>query len=68
VLRRLSHESGGAYLEAREVGRLPALLREGRTPPRSREFRDVWHNGWAFAFLIGLLSVEWGLRRRWGLR
>jgi uncharacterized membrane protein len=68
VLRRLAEESGGRYLDARDAGQLPALLREGRTPPRPREFRDLWHNGWAFAFIIGLLSGEWALRRRWGLR
>jgi hypothetical protein len=29
---------------------------------------DAWHNAWSFALLIALLSAEWLLRRRWGLR
>ena len=68
VLRRLAEESGGQYFEARDAGDLPAVLREGRTAPRPREFRDLWHNAWSFLFIVGLLSTEWLLRRRWGLR
>jgi hypothetical protein len=32
------------------------------------ERRDLWHEPWAFAVVILLLSTEWILRRRWGLR
>ena len=32
------------------------------------ERRDLWHEPWAFATVVVLLSAEWVLRRRWGLR
>jgi hypothetical protein len=32
------------------------------------ERRDLWHQAWAFALVVALLSAEWTLRRRWGLR
>jgi hypothetical protein len=32
------------------------------------ERRDLWHQPWAIAFIILLLSAEWILRRLWGLR
>jgi hypothetical protein len=32
------------------------------------ERRDLWHEPWAFALIVLLLSAEWILRRRWGLR
>jgi hypothetical protein len=32
------------------------------------ERRDLWHEPWAFGAIVLLLSAEWILRRRWGLR
>jgi hypothetical protein len=32
------------------------------------ERRDLWHEPWALAVIILLLTAEWVLRRRWGLR
>jgi hypothetical protein len=32
------------------------------------EHRDLWHEPWTFALIVLLLSAEWILRRRWGLR
>ena len=37
-------------------------------PPQGREMRDLWHNAWSFLAILALLSIEWTLRRRWGLR
>jgi uncharacterized membrane protein len=68
LLRRLARESGGKYVRAAEAGQIvPAL---NSTAPRTAEpqRRDLWHEPWAFALVIGLLSAEWVLRRRWGLR
>ena len=31
-------------------------------------FEDLWDRPWTFALVVGLLSLEWVLRRRWGLR
>jgi uncharacterized membrane protein len=68
VLRRVSRASGGRYLAANELSRLPSLLvREDleTAPPRLQE---LWHNIWIFTAVVLLLAVEWFLRRQWGLR
>lgn len=68
VLRRLARESGGKYVPAAEaatvVSDVLSTASQNATPVR----RDLWHEPWAFALVVGLLSAEWILRRRWGLR
>jgi hypothetical protein len=49
---------------SRIVASLQAILPQSVEPER----RDLWHEPWAFALVIALLSAEWILRRRWGLR
>jgi uncharacterized membrane protein len=67
VLQRLSAENHGHYVRADEADRLPALLRESRAEAGTPEARDLWHNGWSLAAIIGLLAAEWVARRRAGL-
>jgi uncharacterized membrane protein len=67
-LRRLAEASGGAYLtpeHAVEAGRFLLARRAGRGPT---EWRDAWHRGWIFMLIVALVSVEWTLRRQWGLK
>lgn len=68
VLRRVAAASGGRYLTEAELPGLPALLRASDTelPPPAQQ--DLWNNIWLFGLVIGLLSTEWVLRRRWGMR
>jgi uncharacterized membrane protein len=68
ALRRLASGGGGEYVAAADVARIGASLRNARASSARREVRDLWHNGWALAFIAGVLSCEWALRRRWGLR
>ncbi|HWW87050.1 MAG TPA: hypothetical protein VNZ26_25815, partial [Vicinamibacterales bacterium] len=67
-LRRVARASGGRYVRASEAARVPDWLK-GVVPQNSPpEQRDLWHEPWAFAIIVVLLSMEWILRRRWGLR
>jgi hypothetical protein len=70
VLRRLATDSGGALLAANELDQLSRRLAQSaaRAADAPRRERQLWHTPWAFLLIIGILSVEWGLRRRWGLR
>jgi uncharacterized membrane protein len=68
LLRRISRTSGGRYARAGEVSDLASWLRAAAPPPAAPERRDLWHQPWAFALVIALMSAEWVLRRRWGLR
>ena len=67
VLKRLATESNGRYLRAEQAGQLASLLRESRAVAGTPEMRDVWHNGWSLAAIVGLLAAEWTARRRVGL-
>jgi len=67
-LRRVARNSGGRYVRANEASKIAEWL--SATTPRDAapERRDLWHEPWAFATILILLSAEWILRRRWGLR
>jgi uncharacterized membrane protein len=67
-LRRVARETGGQYLRAAEASKIVSLLQQAVPQNLEPERRDLWHEPWAFAMMIALLSAEWVLRRRWGLR
>jgi uncharacterized membrane protein len=67
-LRRVARNSGGRYVRAAEAAKVPSWLQAAVPQNAAPERRDLWHEPWAFAVVILLLSTEWILRRRWGLR
>ncbi len=67
-LRRVARATGGRYLPAAEASQVERLVQEATPRQETPERRDIWHEPWAFALVVGLLSTEWILRRRWGLR
>jgi uncharacterized membrane protein len=67
-LRRVSRNSGGRYVRAAEASRIAGWLQAAVPQNAAPERRDLWHEPWAFALIVLLLSAEWILRRRWGLR
>jgi len=67
-LRRVARTSGGRYVRAAEASRVPTFLTSAIPQNAAPERRDLWHEPWAFAMIVILLSAEWILRRRWGLR
>lgn len=67
-LRRLARASGGRYVRASDAGRISSWLRTTVPQHDALEPRDVWHTPWVFGFVVAILSAEWMLRRRWGLR
>jgi uncharacterized membrane protein len=67
-LRRVARTSGGRYVRAADAAQVPAWLQAAVPQHAAPERRDLWHEPWAFALVILLLSAEWILRRRWGLR
>ena len=67
-LRRVARNSGGRYVRAAEASKVPSWLEAAVPQHAAPERRDLWHEPWAFALIILLLSAEWILRRRWGLR
>ena len=67
VLRRVAEASGGRFLDAARIDELVGALRANAAlaPPT---VHDLWDTVWGFLVVVGVLSGEWGLRRRWGLR
>ncbi len=67
ALRRLSDATGGRTVA---LGELPQLLDEIESRrarhPRSLA-RALWDGPWFFALVGGCLTLEWALRKRWGL-
>ena len=67
-MRRVARNSGGRYVRAADASKVPSWLEAAVPQNAAPERRDLWHEPWAFALVIALLSTEWILRRRWGLR
>jgi uncharacterized membrane protein len=68
VLERIAAASGGRTIEPGETEALVAQLRAALPAATLLVQRDLWHNAWSFTAIVALLSAEWLLRRRWGLR
>jgi len=67
-LRRLARSSGGRYARPAEAAQVASWLQSTVPADATPERRDLWHEPWAFVAIVLLLSAEWILRRRWGLR
>jgi hypothetical protein len=68
LLQRVTAATGGRLMPPGDVEPLVSALRAA-TPAAALMVRhDLWHNAWSFLLIIGLLTAEWLLRRRWGLR
>jgi uncharacterized membrane protein len=68
VLQRVAAASGGRVLSDDQIGTLADALRAAAPAAHLAVRRDLWHNAWSLLLVIALLSGEWILRRRWGLR
>jgi hypothetical protein len=55
-------------MSASRLDGLAGALQAGARSTALASRRDLWHNGWSFLLIVGLLAGEWLLRRRWGLR
>jgi hypothetical protein len=68
VLQRVALRSGGALVTPGETAALAERLRVAVPAARLAVTHELWHTGWSFAAIVVLLTSEWVLRRRWGLR
>ena len=67
-LRRIARQSGGRYVRASDVSEIGSWLESAVPTAIEPAQRDAWNEPWAILLVIGILSAEWMLRRRWGLR
>ncbi len=67
LLTRLAEDSGGGYFCPETTEDVPeSVPLEWVRRVSSREF-EIWNSPWLLVGFVGLLSIEWTLRRRKGL-
>lgn len=67
LLQQLSKETGGRYWQRTEVKTLPQEITYSEAGISVRQTYPLWNMPIVFLVLLGLLSAEWLLRRRWGI-
>jgi hypothetical protein len=67
LLRRLSAETGGRYYSPKDTRTLPEDISYVDTGSSRLEEKDLWDMPFLFMLLVGLISIEWILRKRKGL-
>ena len=66
-LRRIADETGGQFYTAAELSSLPEDLQYTGRGVTTIEERELWHMPIILVAILGLLAVEWTVRRRVGL-
>ncbi len=66
-LDRLAAATGGRVLRDDEADELSTLLRARTKQTMRTEETPLWDSPWALAVFIGILTVEWVMRKRVGL-
>ncbi len=63
-LKRIATLTGGQCLSMQGFSELATLLDTDALTTEVRSERSLWDNGWVALLLIGLVGIEWILRRR----
>ena len=67
LMDQIARASGGDALQLDQIRQLPERLHDARaTLADSTLAHSAWDRGWVLAFIMGLLAIEWILRRRMG--
>lgn len=69
LLKEIAADSGGRVFDLIEQAPPDNLPIDSAPVERlsSRDVQPLWNNWWAFALIVGCLSLEWWLRRRRGV-
>jgi uncharacterized membrane protein len=67
LLEKLSSQTGGRYWKTEELGRLPSEISYSEAGISVRDTKELWNMPIVFLLLLGLMSGEWLLRRKWGV-
>ncbi len=67
LLQKLSQETGGRYWEQSELEKLPKEISYSEAGISVRDTKELWDMPVVFLVLLGLMSGDWLLRRKWGV-
>ncbi len=67
LLEKLAEQTGGRYYTAADMGKLPEQISFSEAGITTRETKDIWDMPIVFLLALSLRSVEWLLRRKWGV-
>ncbi len=67
LLEKLSDETGGRYWQQDEIGRLTKEISYSEAGISVRDTKELWDMPVVFLVLLGLMSADWLLRRKWGV-
>ncbi len=67
LLEKLSEETGGRYWRESELERLPREISYSEAGISVRDTKELWDMPVVFLVLLGLMSADWLLRRKWGV-
>ena len=67
LLKRIAQETGGRFYTSDAMTSLPDDLKYSGRGVTAVEERELWHMPILLMTLVGIVCVEWGLRRMWRL-
>jgi uncharacterized membrane protein len=67
LLEKLSAATGGRYWKPQDVSRLPGEISYSEAGITVRDTKELWNMPIVFLLLLLLPSMEWLLRRKWGV-
>jgi uncharacterized membrane protein len=67
LLGKLSAETGGRYWKPQDVSKLPGEISYSEAGINVRDAKELWNMPIVFVLLLLLPTMEWLLRRKWGV-
>jgi uncharacterized membrane protein len=67
LLEKLSSETGGRYWEQGDLDSLPKEISYSEAGISVRDTKELWDMPAVFLALLGLMSADWLVRRKWGV-
>jgi hypothetical protein len=67
LLEKLSEETGGRYWTQSDLAKLPSNISYSEAGISVRNTKELWDMPATFFALLGLMSADWLLRRKWGV-
>ena len=69
LLKEMARVSGGAFFREEDLHKLPGLIADKtQAGIRSEVDAEIWSSPFYFALILGVVTVEWILRKRWHLK